>query len=69
VRDEDPFLGAGTVGVVAQRLGRAWTGIELNPAYARLAELRIARDDPVRHVETLPVEMRKRLDLQAEMEV
>ena len=33
----DPFLGSGTVGVVAERLGRDWIGIELNPSYARLA--------------------------------
>ncbi len=37
----DPFFGAGTVGVVAERLGRDWLGVELNPAYAALAEQRI----------------------------
>lgn len=37
----DPFFGTGTVGVVAERLGRDWLGIELNPAYAALAEQRI----------------------------
>jgi len=37
----DPFFGAGTVGVVAERLARDWLGIELNPAYARLAKERI----------------------------
>lgn len=39
----DPFFGAGTVGVVAERLGRDWVGVELNPAYAALAEARIKR--------------------------
>lgn len=39
----DPFFGTGTVGVVAERLGRDWLGIELNPAYAALAEARLAR--------------------------
>jgi site-specific DNA-methyltransferase (adenine-specific) len=29
----DPFLGSGTVGVVARRLGRNFVGIELNPGY------------------------------------
>lgn len=29
----DPFFGSGTVGIVAQRLGRRYVGIELNPAY------------------------------------
>jgi DNA modification methylase len=38
----DPFMGAGTVGVVAERLGRRWIGIELNDDFARLAEQRIA---------------------------
>lgn len=37
----DPFLGAGTVGVVAERLNRRWVGIELNPGFARQAGVRI----------------------------
>lgn len=37
----DPFLGAGTTAVVAERLGRAWIGVELNRAYAAIAEERI----------------------------
>jgi site-specific DNA-methyltransferase (adenine-specific) len=37
----DPFFGSGTVGVVAERLGRDWLGIELNPAYRKLAWKRI----------------------------
>ena len=39
----DPFLGSGTVAVVAERIGRDWLGIELNPAYVALAEQRITR--------------------------
>ena len=38
----DPFAGAGTTGLVAQRLGRDFIGIELNPEYAAMAEQRIA---------------------------
>ena len=38
----DPFFGAGTVGLVAEALGRDWLGIELNATYAELARLRIA---------------------------
>lgn len=38
----DPFFGAGTTAVAAERLGRDWLGIELNPAFAALAESRIA---------------------------
>jgi hypothetical protein len=37
----DPFFGAGTVGLVAQSLGRDWIGIELNRQYAALARDRI----------------------------
>lgn len=40
----DPFFGAGTVGLVAGRLGRRWVGVELNPDYAELARERIAAD-------------------------
>ncbi len=38
----DPFFGAGTVGLAAERHGRDWVGIELNPAYVKLAEQRLA---------------------------
>jgi DNA modification methylase len=37
----DPFAGAGTVGVVALRLGRSFLGIELSPSYCEMAERRI----------------------------
>ena len=42
----DPFGGAGTTGLVAARLGRSATLIELNPEYAKIARRRIAREDP-----------------------
>jgi len=38
----DPFGGAGTTGLVADRLGRNAILCELNPEYARMAERRIA---------------------------
>lgn len=37
----DPFMGSGTTGVVALRMGRRFIGIELNPNYIKLAEERI----------------------------
>lgn len=37
----DPFAGSGTVGVVAQKYGRQFIGIELNPDYVKLAEARL----------------------------
>src|ERR1035437_5216599 len=40
----DPFMGAGTTGMVAARHGRNFVGIELNPEYAKIAEARIAAD-------------------------
>jgi len=39
----DPFIGAGTTAVAAQRLGRDWIGIELNPDFAAQAEERVAQ--------------------------
>ena len=41
----DPFFGAGTTGLVADQLQRNCIGIELNPAYARMAEERIRGDN------------------------
>lgn len=43
----DPFFGAGTTGLVADRLGRECIGIELNPAYAEMARRRIQGDAPL----------------------
>jgi DNA modification methylase len=40
----DPFAGAGTTGLVADRLGRHATLIELNPEYAALMRRRIEAD-------------------------
>jgi hypothetical protein len=40
----DPFFGAGTTGLVADRLQRNCIGIELNPEYAAMAQERIDRD-------------------------
>tara|TARA_Y100000310_G_scaffold326317_1_gene391076 strand:- start:1248 stop:2432 length:1185 start_codon:yes stop_codon:yes gene_type:complete len=37
----DPFFGSGTTGVVAKRLKRNYLGIELNPEYIKIAEMRL----------------------------
>jgi site-specific DNA-methyltransferase (adenine-specific) len=37
----DPFFGTGTVAAVARDHGRDWLGIELNPEYKTLAEVRL----------------------------
>lgn len=37
----DPFIGSGTTAIAAERLGRRWLGIELNPAFADQARARI----------------------------
>ncbi len=37
----DPFMGAGTVALVAQELGRKWIGVEINPNYAKIAQERL----------------------------
>ncbi len=39
----DPFMGSGTTGIVARKLGRNFIGIELNPEYVKLAENRISK--------------------------
>ena len=43
----DPFGGAGTTGLVADRLGRDAVLVELNPTYAALARHRIHDDAPM----------------------
>ena len=43
----DPFGGAGTTGLVADRLGRGAILIELNPAYVEIARTRITNDAPL----------------------
>ena len=43
----DPFFGAGTVGVVAEELGRRYVGVELHPDYVTLAVRRLAADDKI----------------------
>lgn len=43
----DPFTGAGTTGLVADRNGRSFVGVELNPTYAAMAQTRIAGDAPL----------------------
>ena len=37
----DPFMGAGTTGLVSVKLNRSFVGIELNPEYIEIAEKRI----------------------------
>ena len=37
----DPFLGSGTTAYVAKKNGRKYIGIELNPAYVKLANDRL----------------------------
>lgn len=43
----DPFGGAGTTGLVADRMGRDAILIELNPDYAAMAKRRIQNDSPL----------------------
>lgn len=40
----DPFCGSGTVGLVCQRLGRDFIGVDLQPAYIDLARRRLLSD-------------------------
>ncbi len=40
----DPFNGSGTTVLSAKKLGRDYTGIDINPAYNKIAELRLAQE-------------------------
>jgi site-specific DNA-methyltransferase (adenine-specific) len=40
----DPFIGSGTTALVAQRLGRAYLGIDCNPAYCEMARKRTGQN-------------------------
>lgn len=50
----DPFVGSGTTGAVAKRLGRNFVGIELNPEYWQMAVNRVATTQ--QHFEQLTME-------------
>lgn len=39
----DPFMGAGTTALVAEKLNRDWCGVELNKNYIRMAYRRLAK--------------------------
>jgi site-specific DNA-methyltransferase (cytosine-N4-specific) len=43
----DPFMGSGTTAVVAEKLGRKWLGIELNPDYLEIQNRRLAQVVPL----------------------
>lgn len=43
----DPFSGAGTVGVVCEKLQRKYIGIELNPEYVAMANRRVGNVAPL----------------------
>ncbi|MCD6123995.1 site-specific DNA-methyltransferase [bacterium] len=42
----DPFMGSGTVAVVAERLKRKWIGIELNKDYCEIVKRRLKKAVP-----------------------
>ena len=43
----DPFMGSGTTAVVAEKMGRRWLGIELNPEYLEIQARRLAKVTPL----------------------
>ncbi len=55
----DPFLGTGTTGAVAKRLGRHFIGIEQNPEYAHAARTRIEATSPLEDVTLASVPSRQ----------
>jgi modification methylase len=55
----DPFFGTGTTGAVAKRLGRRYIGIERDPAYAKVAEERLATVRKLADDELLRIESKR----------
>lgn len=51
----DPFFGSGTTGMVAERLGRRWLGVELSIDYTKQAVKRLRRDKWKPSGEALPL--------------
>jgi len=49
----DPFFGTGTTGVVAKKYFRNYVGCEINPAYVKIAQKRIAEVNPLFNQEEL----------------
>lgn len=43
----DPFLGSGTTAVIAAKLGRYFTGIEISPEYVEIAKDRLYKESPI----------------------
>lgn len=40
----DPFIGSGTTALVADKLGRKYVGIDINPEYVQMAEARLQKE-------------------------
>lgn len=56
----DPFMGSGTTGAIAKKLGRNFIGIEKEEYYIKIANERILNAKPyVHHTLTYPFETRK----------
>ena len=49
----DPFLGSGTISVVAKKLQRKYLGIDINESYCLLAEKRLAMADVSKDIQGL----------------
>jgi site-specific DNA-methyltransferase (adenine-specific) len=47
----DPFLGSGTTSVVARKLGRHYTGVEIDREYACLAEKRLSLTEQIPNIQ------------------
>ena len=58
----DPFLGTGTTGVMAKRLGRKFIGIEMDKVYFREAKKRIKKTVPFTDNDLEITETRKDLE-------
>ena len=47
----DPFMGAGTTALVAEKLNRRWIGAELNPDYVEIIKKRLSKYDGQKRID------------------
>jgi site-specific DNA-methyltransferase (adenine-specific) len=61
----DPFMGSGTTGVAAVKLGRRFIGIEIEPKYFEIALRRISKalSEPDLFIEPPPPPKQEKLEL------
>ena len=47
----NPFIGSGTTGVVAKKLGRKYLGCDINPNYVKMAMQRVEQTEVIQSIQ------------------